>query len=370
MRSRMGLPILAGVTALAVALAAWVIVDRQASQTLAKPSDALFPGLVDRVNDVAKVEVVTPTETFTVVRHDGGEWTMPSKGDYPVLFETVKQAVVGIASLRPLEARTAAPDRYGKLRVTAPTPDSNAGDGEGNLLRLLGAGDKPIAEVIVGKLKSVPTTAREGWYYVRKPDEAQSWLASGRIEVFETGTAWLDPKTPTIPRKRMYRVSAINQKGEEVLVERELPSQSDFKLLTVPDGRKPKHNSVGNSLGSSLGFMSFEDAGKASEIDFSGGRKVVFQTFDGVIVTVDMAERETGAWWAKFTASYDPEASIAETLPESERETLLDPEAAAEEVQKLNDRFGGWAYRLPEYKAKDFGADLDIVTVPKTQNDS
>lgn len=370
MRSKQGLPILAVVTALAVALAAWVVIDRQASQTLAKPSGKLFPDLESRVNDVAKVEVVTPTETFTVVRHDGGAWTMPSKGDYPVQFETVKQAVVGMSSLRPLEARTAAPDRYGKLRVTAPTPDSEAGDGEGNLLRLIGADDKPIAEVIVGKLKSVPTTAREGWYYVRKPDEAQSWLASGRIEVFETGTAWLDPKTPTIPRKRMYQVTAINQKGEEVIVERDLPSTSDFKLLTVPDGRKPRHSSVGNALGSSLGFMSFEDAGKAADIDFAGGRKVVFRTFDGVIINVDIVEREKGAWWATFAASHDPAASIAENLPEKEREILLDPEGAAEEVRKINERFGGWAYRLPEYKSKDFSADLDTVTVPKEQNDS
>lgn len=371
MRSKMGLPVLAVVTALAVALAAWVVLDRQASETLARPSAALFPGLVDRVNDVAKVEVVTPKETFTIVRHDGGKWTMPSKGDYPVNFETVKQAVVGMASLRPLEPRTADKANYGKLRVATPTPgDKGSTDGEGNLLRLLDADGKPIAEIIVGKEKSVATTGREGWYYVRKPGAAQSWLASGRIEVFETGTAWLDPDTPTITRRRMHEVTAVNQKGEQVVVERKLPSTSDFKLMTVPEGRKPKHSAVGNALGSSLGFMSFEDAGKAADIDFAGGRQVIFRTFDGVTVTVDMVERGKNAWWARFTAKFDPADSMVDKLPEKERKGMLDPKAAAEEVAKLNKRFGMWAYRLPEYKAKDFSADLDKVTVPKDQKGS
>jgi hypothetical protein len=364
MRRSRSLLILAVATALAVALAVWVVLDRQARQTLAAPDDALFPGLVDRVNEVAKVEVVTPEASFAITRQDADKWVMPAKGDYPVRFETVKQAVVGMASLTPLEPRTADPKRYARLHVAAPTPDGES-SGQGNLLRLIDKDGKAIGAVIVGKTKSVPTTGREGWYYVRKPDESQSWLAEGRIELFEKPTAWLDPAVPTVSRKRVHRVVSINQKGEEVVVERELPSTSDFKLMTVPEGRKPLHDAVGNSLGSSLGFLSFEDAGKAADVDFADGRKVLFHTFDGLTVTVDLVEREKDQWWARFSAKADPAASKVDSLPEAEREGMKTPEEVAQEAADINHWFGGWAYRMPEYKHKDFRADLDKVTVPK-----
>lgn len=357
------LGVLALVTALAVGLAAWVVYERQAGQRLAATPDLLFPGLAAKINDVARVEVTTPQEAFAIVRAEGDRWVMPAKDDYPVRFETVKQAVVGMASLDPLEPRTADPARYGRLRVGEPQSDEQA-DGEGSMLRLLDDGGEVIASVIVGKTKSVPTSSRPGWYYVRLPTEARTWLAEGRIEVFEKATAWLDPLQPTVSRRRVHQVTAVNQAGEEVVVERALPSISDFAIANLPEGQEPLHGAAGNALGSSLGFLSFEDAQQAEKLDFAGGRKVIFRTFDGLVVEVDMVEKD-GGWWARYQARAEPEASKLESLPEEERAELLSPEAVAKEAEELNRRYAGWAYLLPEYKAKDFATDMDKVAGPK-----
>jgi hypothetical protein len=362
LRSRF-LAALALVTVLAVLLAAYVVYDRQAGQRLAATPDLLFPGLDDRINDVARVEVTTPAEAFTIERAEGERWVMPEKDGYPVRFETIKQAVVGMASLDPLEPRTADPARYDRLRVVDPQPDKEV-EGEGSLLRLLGGDGQVIGAVIVGKTKSVPTTGREGWYYVRLPSEARTWLAEGRIEVFEKATAWLDPAMPTVSRRRVRQVVAVNQAGEEVIVERELPSTADFAIANLPEDKQPLHGAAGNALGSSLGFLSFEDARQASAVDFGGGRKVIFRTFDGLVVEVDMLEKD-GGWWARYQARAEPEASRLESLPEDERAELKPADEVAREAEEINRRYAGWAYLLPEYKAKDFATDMDKVAGPK-----
>lgn len=367
MRSK-SLVALAAVTAVAVVAAGVVVYQReQAPQTVEVPSE-LFPGLLGKVNEVEAVAVQLPEQSFTV-RRQGDGWVMAEKHGYPVKFETVKQAVVGMASLKPREAKTAKAENYARIKVVDPREEGDA-KGKGTLLRLLGPGEKEIAALIVGAVDSVPTSSREGWYYVRRPGEARTWLAGGRLELSDKITGWLDSEMIAINRDRVRTATTIQPDGATVTVYREKSSDENFKVENVPEGGKVLYETVPNGLGSALGFLSFDDVKPVGEVKFDGANKAVFTTFDGLKLTVELVQQD-GQNWARFIAEPDPAAARPDAIDEKHKGIMKSPEEVAKEAEHINNRFGVWAYQLPNYKADDFRTSLDkLVSFPEKDGKS
>jgi len=356
---------LAAVTLVAVAGAGYVLRDRGGEPAAIEPPAEFFPGLLARVNEVQSVSVHLPESAFTV-RREGDGWVMPEKAGYPVKFETVKQAVVGMASLKPREAKTAKPENYAKVKALDPRKDGDP-KGEGVLLRLVGQGDKEIAALIVGATDSVPTSAREGWYYVRKPEEARTWLASGRVELSDKPVGWLDTDMVQVNRDRVRTATAVQPDGASVTVSREKSGDANFKVENVPEGGKVLHETVPNSLGSALGFLSFDDVRPLAEVKFDGANKAVFATFDGLVLTIEVVAVD-GQNWARFGAAHDPAAARPEGVEEKHKEIVKAPEDVAKEAADINRRFGVWAYQIPGFKADDLRTKIDkLVSFPEKE---
>lgn len=360
MRSK-SLTILAILAVVSVAAAVAAVYQRASIGSIAAPPDELFPGLMDRVNDVAAVSVVTPEGAFAIRRGADDGWVMAEKSDYPVQFETIKQAVVGMASLKPLEAKTVKADKYARLQVADPNPDG-AGSGEGTLIRLEDAGGGEIAALIVGKTKSVETSSRPGWYYVRKPGDEQSWLASGRIEVFEKATGWLDATMLRIERTRIRAAETVQPDGAALRISRTDPRGRDFDVDNVPEGGEVSFDTAPNALGSALTYISFDDVRPAGDLGFDGAGKAVFSTFDGLVVTAELADLDE-VTWVRFSAAFDEAAVALDGLSEDDAKQMKQADEVKAEAEEINTRYGVWAYRLPDYKIKDLRTALsDVVT--------
>jgi len=362
MRSK-GISILAVCTVLAVALAAWSVYWRATSHALPPAPATLFANLMAQVNDVAKVAVASAEGSFTVVKGEDGTWSMAEKSGYPVTYETVKQAVVGLANLRPLEPKTAQPERHGKIKLRDPREDGEAGQ-KGVLLRLANRNNEEIAALIVGKTRSIQTKDRDGWYYVRRPAEAQAWLAAARLEVWEKPTSWLDGETVRIDRKRIRAAANRRPNGEAVEISRPTPEQTDFKVDNLPEGEKMIHETVANGLGSALGYMSFEDVDRADAIDFSDSVVATFRTFDGLVVTVKVIERED-KHWAHFSATFDPAEVSLDAVSEDDRKKMKSEDEVRAEAERINRRFAPWAYDVPQYKAVDLTVPMSRLAAPE-----
>ena len=368
MRSKSFL-ILAATTALAVAGAVASVYQRQAGHVLPSPPAALFPGLLEQVNQVAQVVVVSPQGTFTIDKKPDGNWEMAEKGGYPVPYETIKQAVVGLAGMRPLEAKTAVPGRYPKLKLVDPrdsgsNPGSDPDDEltKGTLIRLSDGTGSELAALIVGKIRSIQTTGREGWFYVREPAKKQSWLASARLEVFDKASAWLDSETVRVARPRIRAVGNRQPDGQVVEISRPDPDQIDFKVDNLPKGSKMIHDTVANSLGSALGFLSFDDVAPAAELDFSKAVRATFRTFDGLVVTVDVI-KVARKYWARFHATFDAAEVRLDAVGEKHRDKMKSADEVGQEAERINRRFGIWAYNVPKYKAVDFTTPMKKLAV-------
>ena len=101
--------ILAGATAISLAMAAWAIAAHDTPTATVQANMPLFPGLLDRVNDVSKVELLSPDGKLTISAADGGGWKLDEKGGYPVAPQQVRDLVLALANLQLVEAKTADP---------------------------------------------------------------------------------------------------------------------------------------------------------------------------------------------------------------------------------------------------------------------
>ena len=340
--------ILAIVTAVSVAIAGWSVFERNQATASGPPPGSLFPGLINQVNEIARIDVQTPKLSFSIERSSSEQWQVKERGGYPVKFETIKQAVVGIANTRLLEAKTAKPELHDRLFLKSP----NDG-GRGTTIVLADRSGKSIAAIVVGKTKSSPTKSEDGIHYVRRLDQNQSYLASGRVEVWETIDRWLDNTMPTIARQRVRAATTIQANGARAGVARTDPNSRDFKITNIPKGMKPLHDTAGNALGSALGFLNFEDVQPASKVDFTDANKAIYKTFDGVTIEVTVKKEKDG-YWLQFMTRFDAADIMLDGLTTEQKKKMKSAGDAKVEVARINQRFGAWAYRIPEYKAKDF----------------
>lgn len=349
--------LLAMLTALTVAVAVWSTFERNRATASAKPPGSLYPDLIGQVNDIARVNVRTPKLAFTILRGKGDSWSVKERGGYPVKFATIKQAVVGIASMRLLETKTAKPELHDRLFLKTPKDG-----GRGTTIALANGAGQTIAAIVVGKTKVSPTQNEDGIHYVRRMDGPQSYLAAGRVEVWETIDRWLDDAMPIIPRKRVRAATTIQPGGARAGVERTDPDSRDFKIANIPPGMKPLHETAGNALGSALGFLNFEDVRRAERVDFNGANRAIFKTFDGVTMKLSVIKRKDGHWLT-LSANFDAADIRLGGLTKAQKKAMKSAADAKAEVARINKRFGPWAYKMPAYKAKDFLTDASDLLV-------
>src|SRR6185436_9503081 len=89
-------------------------------------TETVLPGLINRVNDVATIDVVKGKDKVQVQKTAEG-WVMPDRGGYPVKFEVVKQNIVTMGELKTVEPKTAKPDLHSRIEVEDPAgPDTKS----------------------------------------------------------------------------------------------------------------------------------------------------------------------------------------------------------------------------------------------------
>ena len=197
---RRTLLILGGAAAVSVG-AALVLTPDALREREATTGTLAFEGLAARLPEARKIEVRKPDATLVLLRQ-GDAWVLPDRGNYPVRAEKVRELLVGLTELRLIEARTADRAQLDRLGVDDPMRAGSTAV----LLRILGPRDLPIAELVVGRRRvrtqgNVPETV-----YVRRPAEAQAWLAEGRLAVDADPQLWVDRDIANITQDRIRRV--------------------------------------------------------------------------------------------------------------------------------------------------------------------
>lgn len=328
-----GLAWLLGITIAAVVLAIFL------SRSSGPKSDPLanqpvLPEAGKRLADIGRMALVHGDQKTTLVR-SGDKWSVEERGGYSADTTKVRQALLALADLRYVEPKTAQPQSYPRLEVE----DAGGKDSKSTLVTLADDKGALFGEVIVGKHRADQLGGGEGGIYVRKPGNAQSWLAEGNLDLAETTAAWLDKKLLDLPLAQVKQAVLTQPDGTTVTVKRDKP-EDKLALVEMPKDKKLKYPSVLDDVAGALGALQLDDVRPAKAFEFpkDGVTKAQFVGFSGLTVAVELAEKD-GASWARFTAS---------GTGESEKAAL-----------DLNASLSPWVYALPSAKAKTLRDKLD-----------
>ena len=328
-----GLAWLLGITVVAVVLA--VLVSRSSgpkSDPLA--GQPVLPEAAKRLADIGRMALVHGDQKTTLVRA-GDKWSVEERGDYPADVTKLRQALLALADMRFVEPKTAQPQSYPRLEVE----DAGGKDSKSTLVTLADDKGALLGEVIVGKHRADQLGSGEGGIYVRKPGNAQSWLAEGNLDLADTTAAWLDKKLVDLPVAQVKQAILTQPDGTKVTLTRDKP-EDKLSLVEMPRDKKLKYPSVLDDTAGVLGALQLDDVRPAKDFEFpkDGVTKAQFISFTGLTMAVELADKD-GASWARFAASGSGDGE--------------------KQAADLNATLSPWLYALSSAKAKTLRDKLD-----------
>lgn len=353
-----GLLVLASLTLGAVALAAHAIITRDVPVTTVVYDEPLFPGLAERIGEVASVRVRYEDKTATVRRTERG-WTIDELDGYPVDPGKVQSLARSLVTARLLEAKTDRPERWNRLELDEPgTPRPDGGKSRSKELVLVDGRGETIARLYVGKTRYGLFGPGRGGVYVRRAEDSRAWLLDRRIEVPEEPLDWIERQIVDLPRTQIARVVLRPDREDRLAIRRTSREATDFALESVPAGRKADPNRV-ERLADALSGLSLQDVRAAAKVPFAeDAPRARFETVDGIVLEARLhkeGEGDDASFWVRFAVF------PGEALP---GEPAADAKPAVERARELSARLDGWAFKLSKWAGERFAWTVEDLLEP------
>ncbi|MBX3728428.1 MAG: peptidylprolyl isomerase [Candidatus Sumerlaeia bacterium] len=361
MTSKSALAALALVTILVAAAAFYTLQGRRA-ELVAAPSDTgpLFPGLVERLDSVDRIEIRRQGETYTLERRDV-RWALLESEGYWAASDSLQKLFAGLADMQIVEAKTANPEWHERLGLQDPTRlDSNGA------LVTLSAGANQLASLIVGN--SAPSSPGTRARYVRRNGEDQTWLVRTPIDIAASRNMWTDRNVLDLRPERVASVRIERWDGDKVEITRDTPDDNTFDLLTLPEGAEL--SPTVNLMGIARSFQGITHAAVRRATDHFDGLTseslVMARTFDGLHVELRLRNDEAGDSWAIVRATFDEANRTGD-----DDAALLSTDEARKQAEEINSRTDGWAYQIPRWKVNQMvKATSELVQFPDAADES
>ena len=188
-----------------------------------------------------------------------------------------------MADLDLVEPKTQKPDLYPRLEVEDP------GKGNRPWSRSRTRRAATIAEAIVGKRRYDRLGAGNDGVYIRKPGDAQAWLARGSLDPSGEPSSWLDRRILDISEKHIAKVALTQPDGAKLVISRAAPD-AKFAVEDAPaDAKFKSETAIGGPPRRSKPSTSTTSS-RAAELPVPDKDVVTasFTTFDGLTVDLRM----------------------------------------------------------------------------------
>jgi hypothetical protein len=346
---------LALVVAAAVSVAAAVIAvtGEPDYAGTADAGTAVFPDLMEKVDAVARIEVVHPEKTVNIKR-EGAGWVVVEADNFPAVTQRVGKALLDLARLELFEPKTRLADRHKELWVGDPQEKG----GQAKLVTLYDKDEAVIDRIIVGRTKFDVEGSDKGGVYLRRPDDEQSWLARGELDIAYEPRDWFDRAFLDFNVKRIKTVVLRHPDGEEIRISKASPDDENFVLDNMPEGKKLKTEFEVNDIGTVFAGFRVDDVKLGSKEEFPPDQTITaeYTTFDGLRLHASLYVKD-GVHWMKFKVSTLPDAKASEA-------GNVDPVKDAEAIRPKID---GWAWDVSDYRVSALKRRLkDVLDDVKT----
>jgi Domain of unknown function (DUF4340) len=166
--------------------------------------------------------------------------------------------------------------------------------------------------------------------YLRKPDDAQTWLVRGSLDPSGDPSSWLDRQILDISENKIAKVTLTQPDGAKLVISR-AAADAKFAVEDAPPDTKFKSETTTSGPAAALETLDLEDVKPAAELPVPDKDVVTasFTTFDGLTVDLRLVERDKNDWIAISAAGSG---------------------AAEAEAKKLDDKVARWTYQIPAYK--------------------
>jgi hypothetical protein len=307
-------------------LAGFVTWQRSLSEAQPKPPGSLLPLVAGRTDDVNRLTIKTNTYTLNVVR-DGDKWLAADRGNFPLRPLAIGSLLTSVASMKPVEPKTALSASYAAIGVSDGVAD------KGSVELSFGLKDNASAgSLIIGKRSTAMGYDPLGGVFVRTPGERQAWLVQGTLAMPNEFAGFFD-ENPAYPSTQVQRVR-ISENGNAIfdaVKENGIyrPAKAEEAPATTVEFA---NDSNVKKVTAALVSGTFEDVSPASALTFGNeSRTVRFEMADGLLIDITVAEAK-GVQWARFKA----EARAGSN--------------AANAARDINARQANWAYRIASHR--------------------
>jgi len=297
--------LLLAATAICVAAAIVTIVRGDSFVSAPGQDQPALPGLAAKLDDLAWIRIAHGAMTADFAMIDG-RWAVVEKGNYPASPGRLHHLLIGLSDLVLIEPKTQRVDLYGRLGLDDPAT------GESTLVSLQDRFGKKLGELIVGKTAPDLLGNGENGVYVRKPGDAQTWLARGSLDVPGTFTDWLYRPIIDISPSRIESITMTDPDGAVLHLQRPSPA-ARFAVIDAPPDAKFRPPRIIEMPAQGLTELALDDVRPAADlaVPHKGVSTAAFTTFDHLTVTVRVFTRDAIDWAA---LSADGNGAAAQAL--------------------------------------------------------
>jgi hypothetical protein len=327
-------------TGIAVLAAILLSTGGGATDTDPRIGQLVLPDVRQHAVEIARIGLVHGADKSTLLKQPGG-WVVEDKGNYPADVSKLTQAMEGLSELRYVEPKTRKPELYGRLEVE----DVGGKDAKSTLVTVSDDQGRPLGEIIAGKRRIDQLGGGTDGIYVRKPGDAQTWLARGTLDLATDASGWLDHNIVDLPRDKVKEVVLTQPDGAAIDIAHDKP-EDVLALKGAPADTKLKSDTALVEPTTALASLTLSDVRPVAEMPFptDGVSRAELTSFDGLTIKVALIDKD-GKSWAKLEASGTGEAE--------------------KQAATLNAKLQNWVFAIPDYKAKSLRITLADVTAPK-----
>ena len=358
-------------TVVAVGAAMW---SQTPDTPAASRGDPVFPGLLDKVNDVRTISVRSAEAALTIAAQGDG-WVVKEKASYPAETDEVRALIVGAGELKRVEPKTAKADFFAKLELEDP------GEGKESIGYTLKDGNGgEIAAIIVGKRRILSSSVSSDQYYVRVPSEDRAWLVEGLIPKHRVATDWLKSTIVGIDTERVHRTTVWHPDGTVVRAVKAAPGDANFALMGLAPRQEIDSDYNVHALATTLGDLSLNDVTTIDAVDFSKpGIRVVLETFDGLVIELKSGAKGKDVFF-RLNARVDDatpkllgiESGMTDDKGDELRKKALAAVKSVDDVRTEADKYNadwqGWAYRVPTYNLESMSKRIEDLVKPEKKD--
>jgi hypothetical protein len=337
-----GLITLVAVTVLVAVGAVAVVANGPRTRSDSRAGEQVLSGLATKIADIATIKI-TGEGAVTLKREGTGEnavWHVVERGGYPANKSKIVPVLFGFSELKLVEPKTKEPKLYDRLDVEDPGKEG----GHARLVEIDDASGQKLGELIVGKRRPDRLGTGADGLYIRRPGDAQSWLAQGSVDLPTDSADWLDRKLVSIDNARIQKVTLTHADGSRLVIKRDKEGDK-FGVEGAKADAKFKSDSAVSEPAEVLNGLDLIDVRTAAEqpVPVEGVSHAEWVTFDGLTIKGDMFEKD-GKSWLRLAASGN--------------------DKTAKEAADINAKSQNWVFAVLAYKTKAMQTKLEDLVEP------